>query len=116
MRDFERASEPTYEQMASTYKDWFSTGYLSSMQDKLALIDLIGWLVTTLRKKKPDVTYYQVVYKLAQSKGLSDKEIKSIAIIAEDFAYGCDDFVTFGLTIKEVPAKIREIIHKMLPF
>lgn len=116
MRDFERASEPTYEQMASIYKDWFSTGYLPSMQDKLALVDLIGWLVTTLRKKKPDITYYQIVYKLAKDKGLSDKTIKAIAIISEDFAYNCNDFVTFGLTIKEVPAKIREIFHKMLPF
>ena len=43
-------------------------------------------------------------------------DIKKIAIISEDFAYECDDFIDFGLTLKEVPAKIREILCKILPF
>ena len=116
MKDLDKSSEPTYTQMVRVYNEWSSSGYLKSMQDKLALIDLIGWLVTTLQKKKPDVTYYQIVYKLAEGSGLTDMEIKKIAIIAEDFAYGCTDFVDFGLKIKEVPAKIKEIFNRMLPF
>lgn len=116
MNTLENHSEPTYKQMATVYKEWFSSGYLKSMQDKLALIDLIGWLVNSLRKKRPDVTYYQIVYKLAKGSGLTDFEIKRIAIIAEDFAYGCSDFIDFGLKINEVPAKIKEIFNRMLPF
>ena len=116
MSNLENTSEPTYKQMQRVYKEWFTTGYLPSMQDKLALIDLIGWLVTSLQKKKPDITYYQIVYKLAKGTGLTDMEIKKIAIISEDFAYQCDDFIDFGLTLKEVPAKIKEILCKILPF
>lgn len=116
MLNTENTLEPTYKEMERVYKDWFTTGYLSSMQDKLALIDLIGWLVTSLQKKKPDVTYYQVVHKLAKGSGLDDMEVKKIAIISEDFAYKCNDFIDFGLALKEVPAKIKEIFHKILPF
>ena len=116
MSNLENTSEPTYKQMQQVYKDWFTSGYLHSMQDKLALFDLIGWLVTSLRKKKPDITYYQIVYKLAKGTGLTDMDIKKIAIISEDFAYQCDDFIDFGLTLMEVPAKIREILCKILPF
>lgn len=116
MSNLENTSEPTYKQMQQVYRDWFTSGYLHSMQDKLALFDLIGWLVTSLRKKKPDITYYQIVYKLAKGTGLTDMDIKKIAIISEDFAYECDDFIDFGLTLKEVPAKIREIFCKILPF
>ena len=116
MKDFERTSEPTYKQMARVYNEWFTTGYLHSMQDKLAMIDLLGWLVTSLRKKKPDITYYQIVNKLAKGTGLTDMEIKKISIIAEDFAYQCDDFIDFGLKLNEVPAKIHELFCKILPF
>ena len=116
MSNLENTSEPTYNQMQQVYREWFTSGYLHSMQDKLALFDLIGWLVTSLKKKKPDITYYQIVYKLAKGTGLTDMDIKKIAIISEDFAYECDDFIDFGLTLKEVPAKIREILCKILPF
>lgn len=116
MKDFERISEPTYEQMARVYSEWFTTGYLNSMQDKLAMINLIGWLVTSLRKKKPDITYYQIVHKLAKGTGLTEMEIKKISIIAEDFAYKCDDFIDFGLKINKVPAKIHDILCKLSPF
>ena len=116
MSNLENTSEPTYKQMQQVYREWFTSGYLHSMQDKLALFDLIGWLVTSLKKKKPDITYYQIVYKLAKGTGLTDMDIKKIAIISEDFAYECDDFIDFGLTLKEVPVKIREILCKILPF
>ena len=116
MSNLENTSEPTYKQMQQVYREWFTSGYLHSMQDKLALFDLIGWLVTSLQKKKPDITYSQIVYKLAKGTGLTDMDIKKIAIISEDFAYECDDFIDFGLTLKEVPAKIKEILCKILPF
>ena len=57
MSNLENTSEPTYKQMQQVYREWFTSGYLHSMQDKLALFDLIGWLVTSLKKKKPDIAY-----------------------------------------------------------
>lgn len=116
MKDFERNSEPSYKQMAQVYNEWFTLGYLPGMQLRLALINLVGWLVYELRKKKPDVTFYQIVNKLAEGTGLEEMDIKKIAIIAEDFSYNCTDYLDFGLKIKDVPAKIKEIMGKMLPF
>ena len=36
--------------------------------------------------------------------------------MSEDFAYGCTNFPTFGLSPKEMPAKVKEILGKYLPF
>ena len=55
-----------------------------------------------MQAKNPDVTYYQVVNKLA--------------IMSEDFAYGCKEFPTFGLKPKDMPNKVKEILNKYLPF
>lgn len=114
----EKNSNPTYKELSSEYRRWFSLGYIPKMENRLALISLLGWLVYELRKKKPDVTYYQIVHKLAQNKGLSDLDEKRIAVVVEDMCYGCkdDDFIKFGLDLKEVPAKIKEILDTMLPF
>lgn len=109
-------TDSSYNDLKKIYSDYFSTGYVLSIQNKLALFDLLGLLTTTLQSRKPDVTYYQVLSKLAEGSGLTESEIKKIAVIAEDFCYQCKDFVDFGLTIKEVPAKIKEILHQWLPF
>jgi hypothetical protein len=111
-----KTSEPTFKEMYSIYKEWFSIGYIPGMQNRLALINLIGWLVSELKKKKPDITYYQTIYKLATGTGLTDMDIKKLAIISENFSYQCTDFLDFGLELKEVPAKIKEILNKILPF
>ena len=110
-------SEPTYRQLETIYNNYFSLGKIAgNINEKFALISLIGYIVYNMKKKKPDVTYYQVVFKLSEGLGLSDVEIKSLAIMVEDFSYECTEFPTFGLKPKEMTEKIREILSKKMPF
>ena len=110
-------SELTYKQLETIYTDYFSLGKIANdINEKFALISLIGFIVYNLKKKNPDVSYYEVVFKLTEGLGLSDTEIKALSIIVEDFSYECTDFPTFGLKPKEMPAKIREILSKKMPF
>jgi hypothetical protein len=117
MKDSERMSKLTYQQRAELFKDLFSLGFINSdINEKLALIALIGYTVMKLREKKPDVSYYQVVRKLAEGTGLHEELIWAIAIIAEDFSYGCKDFPKFGLEEKQIVPKIKDIMRKYMPF
>lgn len=117
MKDFEKMSSLTYQQRAELFKDLFSLGYINSdINEKLALISLIGYTVMKLREKKPDVTYYQVVRKIAEGTGIREDFLWAIAIIAEDFSYGCKDFPKFGLKDKEIIPKIKDILNKYMPF
>lgn len=110
-------SEPTYKELEHIYNNYFGLGKIAgNINEKFALISLIGYIVYNMRKKNPDVTYYQVVYKLSEGLGLSDLEIKALAIMVEDFSYGCTEFPTFGLKNKEMTEKIREILSKKMPF
>ena len=107
----------TFKEMKQLYNEHFSTGYLSeNINNKFALISLIGYITTHMQAKKPDVTYYQVVYKLAQGTGLNEEEIYKLAIMCEDFAYGCTEFPTFGLSPKDMPKKVKELLMDRLPF
>lgn len=94
----------------------FSMGYLGvDINTKFALISLICYLTEKLRAKKLDVTYYQVVYNLAHD-SLPDAQIKGLAIMCKDFAYGCKEFPTFGIENKNIPGKIKEILSNWVPF
>lgn len=110
-------SELKYNELESIYNTYFSLGKIASdINEKFALISLIGYIVYNMKKKRPDVSYYEVIYKLAEGTGLSDLEIKALAIMVEDFSYECTDFPTFGLKPKEMAAKIKEILNKKMPF
>lgn len=112
-----KISEPTFVELQDYYTKYFSLGKIASdINEKFALISLIGFIVYNMKKKKPDVTYYEVIYKLAEGTGISDLEIKALAIMVEDFSYECTDFPTFGLKPKEMTVKIKEILNKMMPF
>ena len=110
-------SEPTFKELQDNYIAYFSLGNIASnINEKFALISLIGYIVYNIRKKKPDTSYYEVVFKLSEGLGLSDLEIKALSVIVEDFSYGCTEFPTFGLKGKEMTEKIREILSKKMPF
>lgn len=110
-------SELSYNELKDIYIQYFSLGKIASdINEKFALISLIGYIVYNMKKKRPDVSYYEVVYKLSEGLGISESEIKSLAIIVEDFSYECTEFPTFGLKSKEMPQKIREILSKKMPF
>ena len=110
-------SEPTFRQLQDFYKQYFSTGNLAAdINMKFALISLIGYIVYNMKKKKPDVSYYEVCYKLMEGLGFEEIDVKGLAIVVEDFSYGCTDFPTFGIPPKEMPKKVREILSKYMPF
>lgn len=105
----------SYKELRKLYSDNFSLGYLNTdIKSKFALISLICYTVRKLKEKKPDVTYYQVVNKLAE--GLPESFVYSLAIICEDFAYECKEFPTFDLTNKQIVPKIKEILNSYMPF
>lgn len=117
MRDSELLKRPDYTKLSDLYSKYFSLGSLGeSINLKFALISLLGYVVNSMKKKKPGTTYYGVTAKLAEKTGLDEDTIQAIAIIAEDFSYGCTDFPTFGVQPKDMPTKIRELMGKFLPF
>ena len=94
----------------------FKESVMKESAEKFALISLLGYMVNSMKKKKPGVTYYEVTAKLAEKTGLDEDTIQTIAIITEDFSYGCTDFPTFGVQPKDMPTKIRELMGKFFPF
>lgn len=106
---------PPYEEMQRMYGQYFTTGYLSTdINTKFALISLVCYLTEKLKEKKPDVTHYQVIRKLADS--IPEDQIKGLAVVCSDFAYGCKQFPTFGIEDKKIPAKVKEILSCWMPF
>lgn len=106
---------PPYEEMQRIYNQYFSLGHFNAdINTKFALIALVCHLVERLKEKKPDVTHYQVIRKLAGD--IPEDYIKGLAVICSDFAYGCKQFPTFGIEDKKIPAKIKEILSCWLPF
>jgi hypothetical protein len=107
---------PKYEDLQRIYSKYFSLGYLNTdFNTKAALVSLTCYLVDQLKKKKPDVTHYQVLYKINNGE-LPEDFIKGLAVVCSDWAYGCKEFPTFGIATKDIPAKIKEILCMYIPF
>lgn len=103
--------------MKAIYSQYFSTGYLAEdINMKFALISLIGYMVYTMRQKRPDVSYYEVCKKLMDGLGFNESEIKGLAILVEDFSYGCKNFPTFDVQPRDMPKKVKEILQNYMPF
>lgn|SRR5574344_1533700 len=117
MRDLEKMNRPTFKELSKLYKDYFSFGYINSdINAKLAIISLLGYIVTELKKKNPDVTYFSVLTKITSGLGIPEEFIWAIAIVSEDFAYGCTEFPTFGMKPNQMVNKIKEILSLYTPF
>lgn len=110
---------PSYEKLQTIYNKYFTLGFLGSdINNKFALISLVCYLVYKLKPKNPDITHWSVLYKI-NSRGtyhVPEELLKSLAIICSDFGYGCIEFPTFGIPDKDIPAKIKELLEKHLPF
>lgn len=107
----------TYKQLEAIYNQYFSLGNLNiNINNKFALISLICYIVTSMRKKQPDVTYYQVVHKICDGRGFEDNFINGLAIMCESFGYGCKDFPTFNIAPKDMVKTCRDILESYMPF
>ena len=110
---------PPYEEMQKIFRNNFHLpNFGSDCSEKFALISLICYITEKLKQKNPDVTHWKVLYNL-NMKGNCHVEtdwLKGLAVVCSEFAYGCTTFPTFGLTDKEIPKKIIEMLQKWLPF
>lgn len=106
-----------YNELKSFYNKHFSLGYLNTdIKNKFALISLVCEVTRLSKLKNPGVTHYQILAKINESVGLPDEFIDSLSIICEDFAYGCKEFITFGLKPKEFVTNIKSILSTYVPF
>lgn len=106
----------TFEEKQEIYKKYFSLNFFGNdISNKFALISLTCYLVSKLRLKNPKVTPLAVLNKLNSSNIPSDI-LESLAVICEEFGYGCSDFPTFDLKDKDIPAKIKDLLMEYLPF
>ena len=104
-----------YESLKKVFSDNFSLGYLNTdAGNKLVLISLICYLTQKLKEKKPGVTHYQLIMKLA--KDLPENFVVGLSIICEDLAYGCTKFPNFGVEDKKIPETIKNLLKTYLPF
>lgn len=107
---------PPYKEMQKLYNRYFSLGYLNTdISNKFALISLTGYLVYKLKQKKPDITSYQILRKIVNDR-LPEDFLKALAVIVDDFSYGCKEFPTFNIEDKKIPAKIKELLDSYMPF
>lgn len=107
---------PPFKELQKIYAKYFSLGYLDTdINTKFALISLTAYLTSRFKKKNPDVTAYAILKKIAGDNCSTDF-IKGVAVIVEDYMYGCKEFPTFDLEPKDIPGKIKEILKSYMPF
>nr|DAH58524.1 MAG TPA: hypothetical protein [Bacteriophage sp.] len=106
-----------FEQLNKLYSENFSLGFIDKdFSTKVALISLISYLTFKLRSKDSSISYLRVIKSLSKDIKLDSKFVNTLAVICSDFAYGCTSFPTFGISDKNIPAKIKELLEKHVPF
>ena len=117
VRDIFGSMQNDFKELNNLYHNNFSLGFISEdFSTKVALISLLGYLVLKLKAKDPSISYLKVIKSLSKGMKLDPKFIYTLAIICSDFAYGCTSFPTFGIPDKKIPAKIKELLDKHVPF
>lgn len=88
------------------------------MSDKLACIALTCYITNEIRKKGKQVTCYDVLLKIGKDFTNTDKNtfLKSLGAVCEDFMYGCDTFLDFGIPPKEMPKQLKKLLDNYCPF
>jgi len=106
-----------FENLNRLYHENFSLGFIDKdFSTKVALISLLGYLVLKLKDKDPLITYLKVIKSIAKDMKFSDKFLYTLAIVCEDFSYGCTSFPTFGIEDRNIPAKVKELLKMCTPF
>ncbi len=89
------------------------------MGDKIALIAMICYLTNALKKKKPSVTYFDVINLCMKDFPLpfvDEDQLQILALVCEWFAADCKIFPNLGVSPAEMPEKIKNLISNLLPF
>lgn len=117
MSDLDIMNKPSFEEMHRYYMQNFSLGYLNTdINSKFALISLICYVTMKAKEKKPDVTYYSIIKQITKNNSLPEQFVKGLAIICEDFAYGCNKFPTFEIKPTNMIKTIQDLLNSYLPF
>lgn len=107
--------ELNFDELRDIYMQYFSLGKLScNINEKFALISLLGYITQKAKQKHPDVTYYSIIKKIDDS--LPEEYVKSLAIIVEDFSFNVKEFPTFGIKGPDMIKTVKSILNKYLPF
>lgn len=110
-------NSPKFEELHSYYMRNFSMGHIDAdINSKFALISLICYLTFKAKAKRPDVTHYQVIMQLSKTNPLPENFVKGLAIMCEDFGYGCTEFPTFNIKPNEIPQTIQRLLGLYKPF
>lgn len=111
-----RMEKLSFDELKHIWNNYFAIELFNiDFQGRIALISLINYLYFKLTAKKPDVTYYQIIKQLAGF-DYPENVIKGLAIMCESFGTRANGFPTFGLSDKEIPNKIKEMLGTWLPF
>jgi len=111
------STSPPYDKMRQMYSDYFSLGFINTdIKTKFALISLINYITNKAKEKKSGVTHYQIIRNILKNDFLPEDFIKGLAVVCEDFSYGCKEFPTFEVPPKEMVNTVREILLKYIPF
>ena len=78
----------------------------------MACIALTCYITNQIRKKGKNVTCYDVLLKIGNDFTSTDKKtfLKSLGAVCEDFMYGCDTFLDFGIPPREMPSQDRKSV------
>lgn len=106
-----------YEKACQEYAERFGLGYTGkNIEKKFVLIGLVCYLTNNARKKNPDVSCLQIVHAIAKKVSMPEDLQNRIAIIAEDFMYGCHEFSSFGIKPSDIINTLIDITSDILPF
>lgn len=109
----------SFNKLAAIYRKYFTLNCLNTnLGDKLACIALTCYITNELRKKKKDITCYDILLKIGKDFSEVDKNtfLKSLGAVCEDFMYGCDTFPDFGVKPQEMPKTLKKLLDYYIPF
>ena len=117
MNDANVLNGMSYIQMQRCYNENFSIGHINGkIQDKFALIGLICYLTYKAKQKSPGITHWHIIKKISVGMDLPERFLMGLAIMCEDFSYGCTDFPTFGVDQKDIIKTVKNILDNYRPF
>ena len=109
--------ELTYSDLQQIYNQHFSLGFLGNdINNKFALVSLICFLTFKAKSNKPDVTHYKVIKSITKDSFYPEDFLKGLAVVCEDFSYGCTEFPTFNIQPKDMVKTVKELLSTHLPF
>ena len=99
------------------YRNNYSIGYFGDkFTDRVAVIAMLMQVYNRLKEKNPLLRLEDLIKKLDTKHYLTKEATENLALICENIAYGCKEFPTFDLQLKDMPAQISDIFMRYTPF